>query len=268
MPFSSAISATFAASSRLAFRLSPVKRGPCSPEVVVVEVVGRLEAAGQKAATERRIRHEADPQLATGGEHLALDVAGPQRVLGLQRGDRMDRVRAPDRLRRCLAEAEVPHLALLDELRHRAHRLLDRHVGVDAVLVEEVDVVGAEPLERPFDRAADVVGGAVERTDRRHVAGRRVVHPAGELGRDHVLVAPALDRAADQLLVGQRAVQLRGVEEVDPELQRPLDRRDRLVLVGRAVEGRHAHASEPEGGYLERSELAGFHWGAPILDIG
>ena len=73
------------------------------------------------------------------------------------------------------------------------------------------------------------------------------LHAAGELGRDNVLVAVALDRLADQLLVGQRPVQLRGVQEVDPELQRALDRGDRLALVGRAVEGRHAHAAEPEG---------------------
>ena len=115
-------------------------------------------------------------------------------------------------------------LPSLDQLGHRADRLLDRHVGVDAVLVVEVDVVGAEALQRALDRAADVLGRAVERTDRGHVARRRVVHPARELGRDHVLVAAALDRAADELLVGQGPVELRGVEEVDPELERALDR--------------------------------------------
>jgi hypothetical protein len=55
------------------------------------------------------------------------------------------RVRAADRLRRGLGEPEVADLALLDELRHRADRLLDRTVSVDAVLVVEVDVVDAEP---------------------------------------------------------------------------------------------------------------------------
>ncbi len=88
--------------------------------------------------------------------------------------------------------------------------------------------------------------------------GRRL-DPPGELGGDHVLVAVALDRAADQLLVGHRAVELRGVQEVDPQLERPLDRGHRLALVGRAVEGRHAHAAEPEGRDLERSELALLH---------
>ena len=72
------------------------------------------------------------------------------------------------------------------------------------------------------------------------------VDAARELRRDHVLVAMARDRPADELLVGQRAVELRGVEEVDAELERALDRRDRLVFVGRAVERRHSHAAEAE----------------------
>ena len=123
-------------------------------------------------------------------------------------------------------------LPCLDELGHRPDGLLDLDVGVDPVLVEEVDVIGPEALERAVDRAADVLGRAVELADRRHVAGGGGVHPPGELGRDHVLVAVALDRAPDELLVGQRPVQLRGVEEVDPELERPLDGGDRLALVG------------------------------------
>ena len=118
----------------------------------------------------------------------------------------MDRVGAADRVRRRLAQADVANLALLDELGHRPDGLLDRDVRVHAVLVVEVDVIGPEALERALDRAADVLGRAVDLTDRRHVARLRFVNSASELGRDHVLVAMALDRAADQLLVGQRAV--------------------------------------------------------------
>jgi hypothetical protein len=120
-------------------------------------------------------------------------------------------------------------------------------------------MIGPEALERALDRAADVVGRAVELADRRHVPRGGAVHPPGELGRDHVLVAVALDRSPDELLVGHRTVQLRGVEEVDPELERPLDRGDRLALVGRPVERRLPHAHEPELRRLERSKLARVH---------
>jgi hypothetical protein len=132
------------------------------------------------------------------------------------------------------------------------------------VLVVEIDVVGPQALERAVDGAAHVLGGAIERADRRHVAGPgRRLDPAREFGRDHILVAAAPDRPPDQLLVGHRAVDLRGVEEGDAELTGALDGGDRLVLVGSAVEGGHAHATEAEGGDLERSKFALLHrwWG-------
>ena len=58
--------------------------------------------------------------------------------------------------------------------------------GVDAVLVVEVDVVGAEPLERAFDGEADVLGAAVE------PAAAGVGHEP-ELGAEDDLVAAALE---------------------------------------------------------------------------
>ena len=145
-------------------------------------------------------------------------------------------MRAADRFRGRFRKPEVTHLARGDELRHRADRLLDRRQRVDAVLVVEVDVVGAETLERPLDRRADGLGAAV----RPAVAER-----ADELRRHDVVVPAALDRAADELLVGAAAVHLGRVEERDPELERPVDRGDRLrVVAAPAVEGRHAHAPE------------------------
>ncbi len=68
------------------------------------------------------------PSSRSGRQDLVLGIAAPERVLGLQRGDRVDRVGAADRLRRRLGEAEVAHLALLDQLGHRADGLLDRHL--------------------------------------------------------------------------------------------------------------------------------------------
>ena len=40
-------------------------------------------------------------------------------------------------------EAEEANLALAHELRHRADDVLDRHRGIDAMLIEQIDVVGA-----------------------------------------------------------------------------------------------------------------------------
>ena len=171
----------------------------------------------------------------------------------------MNRVGAPDRVSGCLAQPDVADLALRDQLGHRADGLLDRHVRIDAMLVVEVDVVRAESAERPLDRAAHVVGGAVLRSHSRHVTGDGVVHPPVELRRDHVLVAAPRDGPPDQQLVRQWPVQLRRIDEVDAELERPPDRLDALLLVGRAIKRRHPHTTQPDRRHLEITKLPPIH---------
>jgi hypothetical protein len=57
----------------------------------------------------------------------------------------------------------VLHLACLDELFDGAGSVFDWSVGVDAMLIEEIDGVGLQALERTFDDLLDVVGPAVGR---------------------------------------------------------------------------------------------------------
>jgi hypothetical protein len=101
-----------------------------------------------------------------------------------------------------------------------------RGVGVDAVLVVQVDVVGSETPQRALDRSADVRRAAVEMT--RTTTGMR--HEA-ELGRQHDLVAPARDGPADEFLVGERSVDLCGVDEGDAQVEGPVDGADGLVVI-------------------------------------
>jgi hypothetical protein len=56
-------------------------------------------------------------------------------------------VGAADRLGAGFGQADVQDLALGDQLGERADGFLDRRVGVDAVLVVEVDAVGSEALQ-------------------------------------------------------------------------------------------------------------------------
>ena len=215
-------------------------------EVVLGEIVGRRDLAGEEAAPERAVGDEADAELADRREDLVLGVARPERVLGLKRADRVDLMRAPDRAGGCLGEAQVAHLALLDELLHRAHRLLDRRVRVHAVLVVEIDVVDAQAAERSVARLMHVLGIAA------HAQPLAVRPPhVAELGGEHHLVAATSDGATHELLVRERAVHVGRVEEVHAQLERSLDRRDRLRLVALAVELGHAHAAESERGHRQ-----------------
>jgi hypothetical protein len=177
----------------------------------------------------------------------------------------VDGAGAAQRVDARLAEAEVADLALLHELGHRADGLLDRRVGIDAVLVVEVDVVQAETLQRALAGPLDVLGAAVD------AAALSIVGVADdpELRREHDLIAAIGDRAPDEALVGVRAVDVGGVEEVDAELERAVDDGDRLVVVVRAIELGHAHAAEAEGGNRGAGAAQGacLHAGHAIAEI-
>src|SRR5713226_6901505 len=72
----------------------------------------------------------------------------------------MDRVGTPDVGDAGLGEAEKSYLSLLDEITYRAGHLLDRHRPIHAMLIEQIDVVGAKPPQRALDRFPDMRGPA------------------------------------------------------------------------------------------------------------
>jgi hypothetical protein len=155
-------------------------------------------------------------------------------------------MRAAEVLHARLGQPEVAHLAGLDQLLDRGCDILDRDVRIDAVLVEQVDVVGAEPAQRVVDAPSDRHRPAV-RPGRR--SGREL---EAELRGDDNLVAEGLERLADDLLVVERPVDLRGVEERDAAFDRCADQGDRTLPVRDRWEAlAHSHTAEPERGDFE-----------------
>ncbi len=93
----------------------------------------------------------------------------------------------------------------------RLHRLLDRRVDVEAVALVEIDVVGLQARQRCVDLAVDLLRGQPAAPFDREV----------ELGREDVLLARVLaEDLAPGALGRALAVDVRGVEEVDPGLER------------------------------------------------
>ena len=147
-------------------------------------------------------------------------------------------------------------LALGDELCEGADGVLDRGVGVDTVLVVQVDAVGAEPLQRPLKRGADVIRAAVQ------VVGTAAgVGDEAELGGEYDLVAAILDRPSDKLLVGERPVDLGGVDERHPQVERSMDGADGLGIVTArpAVSVGHAHGTQTDAGHVQSSQVDVLH---------
>src|SRR3546814_1066734 len=77
--------------------------------------------------------------LAADGQDLVLDIAFPDRIFALQRGDRRGLGGTAQRFGPGFRKRDVADLALLHQLHHPADGFLDRHRRIDAVLVEEVD---------------------------------------------------------------------------------------------------------------------------------
>ena len=130
--------------------------------VVRWQILEASQLAGEEAAAERAVRDEADSQFPDGGDEFVLRVAAPQRILGLQGGDRVYGMRPADGRGRRLAQPEVTHLPLPHQLRHRADGLFNGDLWIDAVLVIEVDVINPQPSERAVAGLADVLRPAVD----------------------------------------------------------------------------------------------------------
>ena len=62
----------------------------------------------------------------------------------------------------CFGMTEVFHFALLDQFFYGAGHIFDWHLRVNTVLVEKIDYLGPEPLERSLCNLFDMLGTAVE----------------------------------------------------------------------------------------------------------
>src|SRR2546427_1886145 len=67
-------------------------------------------------------------------------------------------VRAAQSLRTGFGHAEVTDFAFPNKFLHGANSVFDWRVGIDSMLVIEVDVIDAEPAQASLARAADIIG--------------------------------------------------------------------------------------------------------------
>jgi hypothetical protein len=144
--------------------------------------------------------------------------------------------------RRCpgFGQAEVPDLALRDQLPDRAGDLLYRRLGIDSVLVEQVDRVDSQARQGGVGGLPDELGPTRE-------SGPAVRVDFPELRGHDDLITKGSKRIAHELLVRERAIDLSGVEERHAEVHRVPDQCDRLVAGHRgAAVITQPHAAKPE----------------------
>src|SRR5207244_2552287 len=107
---------------------------------------------------------------------------------------------AANRLHAGFRQPEVSDLAFPDQILDRARDVFDRHLRIDAVLIEKVDPVGPESRERRVGDLSDVRRPAIE------TGLLAAFELEAELRRYHHPVAHRRQRLADELFVGERAV--------------------------------------------------------------
>src|SRR5688572_18234820 len=109
----------------------------------------------------------------------------------------------PERVTR---HADESRLAFLLQLLEDAVRLVEDVLVVvrefDVVREEDLDVIGAEPLERRLEALARALGREVE---------HRVVEPAGFRADVNLLAPSTFERAAEELFGGALAVVRGGI---------------------------------------------------------
>ena len=187
----------------------------------------------------RRERDHAGAQLLERVEEIGLDppveqvvarlVDQERNALGAQDGGRLAGL-----ARRVRRDAHVERLALVDGRRQRAHRLLERGVSVEAVRVEDVEVVDADPPQALVQARQHVLARAAALA-----VGARPHVPAGLAGDDQLVAVACQVLAQDPAEVDLgaavgRAVVVGEVEVGDAQVEggvhhRPLLRERRRV---------------------------------------
>jgi hypothetical protein len=110
------------------------------------------------------------------------------------------------------------------------------------MLIEQIDVVGFEPLEGGFGHLTYVLRAAVE-----SIRGNAVLE--SEFRGDYYLVANRRERLADYLFVEMRTVGFRSIEEGDAAFVRGADDFDCVFFLRGGAEAKaQSHAAEAECG--------------------
>src|SRR5438309_1796670 len=105
-----------------------------------------LVAAAQRPTSCER--NESNPKLLKGWHHCLFGLAREQRVLALQRRDWLNCMSPANCLRARFRKTEVLHLAFLNQILHSARNIFDRNIQVDTMLIEEINGIDLETLER------------------------------------------------------------------------------------------------------------------------
>ncbi len=124
-------------------------------------------------------------------------------------------------------QAIVANLAFANQILQCADDIFDRHVQVNPVLIEQVDIVRPQAFQRGFRDCTNGCRTAVSADD------AAVLQLEAKLGGNDQVFSIRSQGFAQQNFVGVRAVSLRRVEEVDPAFNCGMQHLDADALIYR-----------------------------------
>jgi hypothetical protein len=131
--------------------------------------------------------------------------------------------------------------SLRDKVFYGAGDVLHWHIRIDPVLVEQIDAVGLEALQRSIRDFADAFRPAIDTLRRNPVL-------EAKLRGDDDVIAHRGEGLAQQLLILERAIGFGRVEECDAPLKGGADQRDAVVFLdGWSIPKAEPHATQAEG---------------------
>src|SRR4051794_6815911 len=130
-----------------------------------------VDGTCQKRHGKRAPAYEADPKLLAYRQDLRFRIARHYRVLVLHSRDLLHGMSTTQGLGSWFRQSEMQYLALGDQVLDCACNVFDGNLRINAVLVDEVDPIGAPPLQHGVDGPANVLGAAIQAT-----------HPATSIG--------------------------------------------------------------------------------------
>ena len=112
--------------------------------VPTIPSICRKWSGGKQQESDNRIRLLKDAGLSDAFSPHSFRATGITNFL--ERRNRLDGVGAANRFGAGLGQTEMFHLALADQLLDRTGDILDRHVRIDAMLIEKIDHIGFQAL--------------------------------------------------------------------------------------------------------------------------
>src|SRR5438445_1050383 len=223
-------------------------------------------SVGEQALREWREHDAADPLVAQDLEEVRLDPPVQHRVGRLVDEERRSQL-AEDGRRifgppgRVRGDAGVERLALADGGVQRTQGLLERGLGIEAMRIEDVNVLEAQPLQAPVEAGKQVLPRTPE-------AVRPGPHVVTGLGRDHQLVAVSGQVGSEDVaeaLLGRavrRPIVVRQVEVRDAEIEGAAD--DGPLRLDRALAPEVLPEPKGHGGQLEPAATGASVWHAGV----